>query len=334
MSKGSDLNYRLRPNKAVDRELFLSLLGWLAGTLKIENYQYVGLGGPFLEEFRLLHARLGIQEMVCVESNENVHLRQKFNRPIPSVDCVLDTLEEYLDSTEFEKPVIIWFDFTEPRAILEQINAFTKTILNVPANSILRITLNSNPSSLGEPKQGETITKRGKKGDTDEKKPTVQEWRLQRFRERLGRHVPNDLSPDGMTKKNFGNSVLHTLHLAVEDAVLQIKDRDIFWALATHYADGQSMVTATLIVISDDHNEEKEHLKSLIEDWCFSSSPKEPLKLDMPALSTIERLTMEADENPKEILGYDLPKSTLGEDPFDMFRKFYRVYPHFARIDL
>ena len=57
MSAGSSLPYRLRPNKAVDRELFLSLLMRLAPALSLEKYHYVGLGGPFLEDFRLALCR-------------------------------------------------------------------------------------------------------------------------------------------------------------------------------------------------------------------------------------------------------------------------------------
>ena len=82
MGAGSSLPYRLRPNKAVDRELFLSLLMRLAPRLHVEKYHYVGLGGPFLEDFRLVHARLGLATMTCVETEEEVHKRQLFNRPV------------------------------------------------------------------------------------------------------------------------------------------------------------------------------------------------------------------------------------------------------------
>ena len=91
MSTGSSLPYRLRPNKAVDRELFLSLLMRLSPILSLEKYQYVGLGGPFLEDFRLVHGRLGLSRMTCLESEEEVHKRQVFNRPIASIECVLST---------------------------------------------------------------------------------------------------------------------------------------------------------------------------------------------------------------------------------------------------
>jgi hypothetical protein len=28
-----------------------------------------------------------------------------------------------------------------------------------------------------------------------------------------------------------------------------------------------------------------------------------------------------------------LPKSNMGENPFDVFKKFYRIYPHFSRVE-
>ena len=99
MSSGSSLPYKLRPNKAVDRELFLSLLTRLASILKIESHQYIGLGGAFLEDFRLIHARLGIDDMICLEIEENVHKRQCFNRPVDCITCIHNSLENYLDST-------------------------------------------------------------------------------------------------------------------------------------------------------------------------------------------------------------------------------------------
>ena len=87
-----------------------------------------GLGGPFLEDFRLVHARLGLKRMACVETEQEVHKRQLFNRPIASIECVHATLEDYLDGHDFEAPAIIWFDYTEPKGITTQIERFARTI--------------------------------------------------------------------------------------------------------------------------------------------------------------------------------------------------------------
>lgn len=229
MSSGSSLPYRLRPNKAVDRELFLSLLTRLAPTLALEKYRYVGLGGPFLEDFRMIHGRLGIAKMTCIETEEQVHKRQLFNRPVASIECVHDSLEDYLDETDFDSPAIIWFDYTEPRGITTQIERFARTIGTVPIGSVLRVTLNANPGSLGKPAENLAEAE-------------LLKWRLNELQKRLGALFPSGLHVDGMTQRKFGLSVLQALKLAVEKEALSFRDRRIIWALATHYADGQAMV--------------------------------------------------------------------------------------------
>lgn len=317
MSTGSSLPYRLRPNKAVDRELFLSLLMRLAPKLVLEKYHYIGLGGPFLEDFRLIHGRLGIAKMTCIETEEQVHKRQLFNRPIASIECVHKSLEDYLDETDLDSPAIIWFDYTEPKGITSQIERFARTIGIVPIGSILRITLNANPSSLGKPG--------GNLSEAD-----LMDWRLQAFQRRLGALFPSGLSADGMKQENFGKSLLRALKLSVEKEVLSFRDRRIVWALATHYADGQAMVTAALVVCENDDKTIEESVKA----WEFHATTDAPHRVDLPALSTLERLTMESTDDAQTKMGFELPKSNMGENPFEVFKKFYRIYPHFSRVEL
>lgn len=317
MSAGSSLPYRLRPNKAVDRELFLSLLMRLAPRLTLEKYHYVGLGGPFLEDFRLIHGRLGIAKMTCIETEEEVHKRQIFNRPIASIECVHKSLEDYLDETDLDSPAIIWFDYTEPKGITTQIERFARTIGTVPTGSILRLTLNANPSSLGKPTENLSESE-------------LWAWRLERFKERLGALFPSGLTADGMTSKTYGASLLKALRLAVDKEALSFRDRRIVWALATHYADGQAMVTAALVVCENDDKTTEE----LLKDWEFHTTTDAPHRVDLPALSTLERLTMESHADARTKMGFDLPKSDMGENPFEVFKKFYRIYPHFSRVEL
>ncbi len=331
MSSASSLPYRLRPNKAVDRELFLSLLTRLAPSLAVEAYHYVGLGGPFLEDFRLVHARLGILKMTCIETEAQVHKRQVFNRPISSIDCVHMTLESYLDETEIDTPAIIWFDYTEPKGITTQIERFVRTIGSVPIGSVLRITLNANPTSLGTPDAKDlSVEMDGDASEDRDVKPTIQEWRLARFKERIGEYFPSGLAAEGMTFKTYGLSLLRALKLAVDTQVLSLPDRRIVWALATHYADGQAMVTAALVVAPRDDSS----IQELVQGWEFFTTPDAPHRLDLPALSTLERLTMESNEDAKTRLGFELPTSDMGADPFEVFKKFYRIYPHFSRVEL
>jgi hypothetical protein len=331
MSAGSSIPYRLRPNKAVDRELFLSLLMRLAPKVGLEKYHYVGLGGPFLEDFRLIHARLGIARMTCIETEEQVHKRQIFNRPIASIQCVHSKLEDFLDEYDFDSPAIIWFDYTEPKGITTQIERFARTIGTVPIGSVLRVTLNANPASLGKPDPKDlSVDADGEVSEDRAQKPTVQEWRLARFKERLGELFPSGLTAEGMNFKAYGPSLLRALKLAVDREILSFRDRRIVWAFATHYADGQAMVTAALVVCPNDDKTVEE----LVMAWEFYTSTEAPHRLDMPALSTLERLTMESNRDARAKMGFELPTTDMAENPFDVFRKFYRIYPHFSRVEL
>lgn len=316
MSRASSLPYRLRPNKAVDRELFLSLLSRLHRALDIATYKYIGLGGPFLEDFRLVHARIGIREMDCIEMEEAVHQRQIFNRPVASIRCLHSSLEDYLARSEFIGPVVLWLDYTDPRQLRAQVESFADQALELPLESIVRITLNANPESLGKPPLGQEAS--------------VLAFRLASFRSRLGDYCPADLVEQDMTQKNFGTTVLRALKLAVDKRMLEVRDRKVSWALATTYADGQAMATAALVIVRDSDTV----INSLLNDWEFHSLPTGPLVLDMPALSTLERLTMEAHDNPQAQMTFPLPPSPMGQDPFEAFKRFYRVFPHFSRVEL
>lgn len=327
MGSGSSLPYRLRPNKAVDRELFLALLTRLAPNLGLQRYHYVGLGGPFLEDFRLLHSRIGIGvkragrsvgKLTCVESDPDVHKRQRFNRPVASIRCVHSTLEDFLDQTTFSRPSIIWFDYTDPSGRLAQIRRFASTINKVPLGSILRITLNAQP----EPRPSDQA------GTFD-----LQEWRRTRFIEQFGTFVPSGIDASEMTLKRFGPTLLQVLGLAVSREERYFRDRRVVWALATHYADGQAMVTAALVVCS----REDTATEKLVRGWEFFATPDAPHLLDLPPLSSLERLTLESNSDARRKLGFDLNKVVeprLCDDPFDVFKKFYRLYPHFSRVEL
>lgn len=90
------------------------------------------------------------------------------------------------------------------------------------------------------------------------------------------------------------------------------------------------MVTVTLLVCaSDDTATEK-----LVKRWKFYSTTDVLHGLDLPALSTLERLKSKSNDDAKAKLGFALPNSGMGIDPFEVFKKFYRFAPHFSRVEL
>lgn len=154
--------------------------------------------------------------------------------------------------------------------------------------------------------------------DTAKAMPTVPQWRLERFWERLGALFPSDLTAKGMTFQTYGKAVLRALYPAVQREVLSLADRKVVWSLATHYADVQPMTTAALLIYSPEDTQ----TEALIREWEYFSELSSPLLLDMPALSTLERLTMGSSEDPKARLGFELPKLKWVGIHFNRFGSF------------
>ena len=90
------------------------------------------------------------------------------------------------------------------------------------------------------------------------------------------------------------------------------------------------MVTAVLVVCQNDDKT----IEEVVKAWEFHATTDAPHRVDLPALSTLERLTMESDDDAQAKMGFELPTSNMGENPFDVFKKFYRIYPHFSRVEI
>ncbi|WP_368860746.1 O-methyltransferase [Vibrio cincinnatiensis] len=124
MSTGTSIPYHLRPNKAVERGLFIQSLRKINKYLNISDYRYIGFGGPFLEDFKALHHELKISDMVCIEVNENVRRRQQFNKPLSCIDF-LDracSAKDFINEHDFDKKSIVWLDFVSFKDLSHQLS--------------------------------------------------------------------------------------------------------------------------------------------------------------------------------------------------------------------
>jgi hypothetical protein len=234
-----------------------------------------------------------------------------------------------LDSREFDNPLVLWFDFTDPAALQNQIEYFSEQVIRMPLNSILRVTLNADPGSLGTPSQEDLLEVHRESDGRLEKNNEVPAWRMQKLKRVLGGLYPASLNFEGMRHKKYGRTILNILQLAVDRTLTEAPQRKVDWLIANHYSDGQPMVTATLLItdISDSPSE-------VTDGWEYKSTPSDPNILDLPSLSTLERLTAEKAEKPETALGYLLPKARLGQEPLTSFNRYYRMYPHFSKTEL
>jgi|SRR5579859_299900 len=186
---GDRVAYNLRPNKFVERHLFIELLSKLIGRDAIDSYVYVSLGGPQLEDLKLVHYGLGIKNLLSLEADTTVYERQQFNTR-PFMKCKNQTSSEFiraLDENYADKHLIVWLDYAAANERREQLLEYEALLSKLQVDDTVKITINANPRTLSEPCSGE--------------RPEVYQARgLQKLHETLNEYIPGSIDPSQMTK--------------------------------------------------------------------------------------------------------------------------------------
>lgn len=316
--------YLLRPNKTVDRLLFADLLARLDAALKIgERYSYVGMGGDYMEDFRLLHERFPRMRMISLEERLETSKRQKFNRPHSAITFLHQSSGEWIEqSLPGNTPQVIWLDF-QGKQRAAQIEQFQSLVTNVARPSILRLTLDVSPETLG----GNTLPKD----------------KIERLRSQLGPLLPDDVSPADFIEggRGFEGIMREAVTRAATQALKNQRSMRFQPLLVIAYKDTSRMLTMTGLVI------QREELDSVIDkaglrDWEFSWLKRESiLKIELPELSTRERLTLNQMLPAKAKRIAQIHKKFgfwFGEDEAQSesslanYIQFAGMYPQFARV--
>jgi hypothetical protein len=119
---GGNVTYQLRPNKHVERLLFVELVEKI-GAYKASTFAYISMGGPQLEDHKLFHQVLGITNLYSFEEDEIIYQRQKFNQRPSCVTCIPRTISDFVVNFEhfidenalMDKTLVIWLDYASPK---------------------------------------------------------------------------------------------------------------------------------------------------------------------------------------------------------------------------
>jgi hypothetical protein len=327
MSVAGNLPYHLRQNKAIDRNLFVDLLQRVGRYRNISDFQYVGFGGPYLEDHKLMHGALRLRQLVSLEKRGEVVKRQRFNQPVSGMTLHEMTSGDYLTKFDFEQPSIVWFDYTEPKSLGLQLGEIELLVRKLNAGDVFKITLNAAPEALGRPTDPST---------------DLLDFRLERFRERAGSYCPSAVDADSVTTANYPKNLLKAIESAAKHG-LDTKPRCVLMPLTAFvYADGQQMLTATAIVL-EKVDLDKFGAESRLGSWPFHSRDWADLRsISVPQLSIKERILVESllpDETDVEAvfasLGFEIgPTPDEARLQMQNFMHYYRLYPWYSRVVL
>lgn len=337
---GGYLPYHLRHNKAIERNVFIDLLSRIKG---IRDYQYIGFGGPFLEDFRLIHFHLGIKNMTCVEMDEEVHKRQDFNSPIGCITLLHKRSGEFITEFTFTGNSIIWLDYASSRALGEQLSEVHTVIQKLNTYDIIKVTLNANPNTLlDESILKSRINDKDKPEVKEEETDKFYEERLAVLQERAGLYLPTTINREEITQGGYPSVLCRALRNAIQRGLSNIPDQ-VFQPLTSFiYSDSNhQMLTFTGIILPNKEAKKNEFFEyTKISDWKFRNLTGETsLLIDIPELSIKERFeidrllpgasTQKIHEKLKFFIAENEDKSKMKIDNYILY---YRQYPYFSKI--
>ena len=353
--------YQLRPNKAIDRFLLVDLLRHLPLNER-KKYEYIGLGGPFLEDFKILHHYYPEIKLTSLESNSDTFKRQQFNKNCRKIKTVNKEISEYFEEIdEFRHPLIVWFDGTDfKRRTIETIHTILRKL---PLNSIFKITarvsFETEPKYLQFATEASDVIENRIEASTLvpkenliglKKEVSAILTRLAHEKDQMFCIIQNvlDYLPEGYEQLLNDQPSRAMLYFQVlQNVVASIYPRTgntIFHLLSSHYySDGTTMISVTGILVK------RKNIQSVKKQFhCFKIQGDHlvrPTKIDIPILSVKERMKIDpflpmrsaksAGSKLRRKLGYLIDYSqSATETQLQFYNTYQQYYPFFSRIQL
>lgn len=320
--------YHLRPNKSIDRSLFLQTLIGLSRKLPISSYRYTGFGSYMFDDFKLLHDTLNISDMISLEKDPTEFNRAEFNLPYGCIEVKNVGSTEYLSELmiDDDEHNLFWLDFVKPGELGEQISDYSTLLNLLNPNDIVRITLNANPDSLGK----------------CDKPDRLQEYRLEQLKKKVPyAYHPPKLQTDSVTRTNYPVTLLRILKAVTLEALQDSPPYSPNFMLplfSSVYADGQQMVTFTGIVL--DSHEHEASIREALTDYQHNTFQwDQPCRIEIPALtsreiSEINKMLPNPDGRQHLIEQFPFIFSEKDGQAVDSYISYYKYYPNYHQVRL
>jgi hypothetical protein len=323
--------YHLRTNKAVDRLLLVDVLRALEAD---ERFTYYSLSGPFLEDIRIMDHFFPAMRLVSLERDDDTFQRQVFHQFSSRIVLHRPKLGRFL-TNDYEpgNQDVFWLDYTGLEyALFEEFEAVLKA---VPNGSVVRITLRASPKldlRLIDRRVSATVL------------AALREQIEKDFESEFGKILPHSAAGALASLDNFARMVQLMVRLTASRALDFVgSDREFLVVQSTRYNDGTQMVSVTGIVCG---RAEVNEVRQLLNNVRFADFDwKNPVEINVPALSAKERLGLErylplpvgtdAGVELQARLGYkiDFTDST-SRRKLAQYADFHREYPQFVRVAL
>ena len=139
-------DYRLRPAKNIERRMLAEAFSRLFLFGNPSDYQYIGFGAIWFNDFLLFHKSHGFAKMVSIEKDEHLQSRYKFNCPLDCIEMKFGTANSILPNLSWKKKSVVWLDYvgTLNQEILDDVSLVSSQL---SSGSFLIISINAEPSN-------------------------------------------------------------------------------------------------------------------------------------------------------------------------------------------
>lgn len=328
---GEGVPYYLRPNKAVDRLLFVEALRHIDHWKSISKYSYVAMGGRLLEDFRLVHSEFSVHNMHSFEEDGATLSRQEYNKPYSFITCHhLSSDELIADFETFStnhniKNCIVWLDYAAANGRQVQLREYGALLRKLNSGDVVKLTLNAAPHTLGGPALS---------------KKDFQVAAFAKLKNDLGKFFdPNAFDETHITNEGVAKILADAAKYVVTEAMagssnVQFQPLGLF-----RYSDGPHQMLTISGILVDKGKRSNLIKKSKLESWPYFAPDWEKIHLiSVPDLSLKERQFIDKLLFTKDVSGIsaELPFQLDGKiDKSKMilenYVEHYRRYPTFIR---
>ena len=346
--------YHLKTNKAIDRFLLLELLKNISD---YSQYEYIGFGGPYLEDFKLFQHYYPDISLTSVEKDEDIYKRQCFHRISSKIKLIQKDIDYFFEKIySAKKKAIVWLDYTD----LSESNFtnFQEALQKIPVGSIVKFTtkaelpdttlydfrdnlLDSLRQSSKENNWSPVILPQIEQLIQDSLDTSVAERKL---RTALNGLIDPKTNFENIDKEEFLKILLKAINTAAQKALQDYVHKQFQILHVCYYSDMTLMLSVTGICLDPEHRVE-EMAPFQNYKFLFNESSQEIQKIDVPILSLKERLLLESYlpckfKNPEDIghylasiLSYPLGRSpSRNKKQLALYNDLYNYYPVFSKI--
>ena len=327
MASYENINYSLRPAKAIERKMMRDAFRKLTAFAKLDSYRYIGFGSTYFSDFSLFHKDLGIKNMLSIEYEED-EIKQKrfeFNRPFNCVQIRFEHSNDVLPTISWEPRTIAWLDYDTSldQTVLADIQFICSS---AKAGSVIVVSINAHPDRIDVDRRESLESRVGEeniplplksKNDSDFN-DELAGWGTAR----VCREIINNKIDDVLRERNFGFSPEN-----------KMKYKQIF---NFQYADGAKMLTVGGVLY--DEGLSPQIASCQFERLEFVRTQEQAYRIDVPSLTYREIrfldkfLPISSDANLENLLTDKdcyIPPSDVKH-----YENLYRYFPNFAETDV